>query len=127
MGAEPLPKSYKNEITEYNDPLQRTDQSTAREVLTILAPTLQRSTNSDLLTGPGHRTTDPGRPPAGGGQSEPFKNLSAQNEQIKYIVGNSHNKCDRLSPRTFTFSKSKRGYCRSKEKTGVGTLSISGV
>jgi hypothetical protein len=48
------------------------NQSTARKVLTILALILLRSTNNDLLTGPGHPVTDPGKGPAGGGQSDPF-------------------------------------------------------
>jgi hypothetical protein len=63
---------YQNVIPEFNDPKQGLNQSTARELLTILAPSLQKSTMNDLLTGPSHPVTDPGKGPAGGGQFDPF-------------------------------------------------------
>jgi hypothetical protein len=67
-----MPKSYKNVITEYNDIKQVLNQSTARKVLTILALSLQKSTDNDLLTGPSHRMADPAKGPAGGQRFDPF-------------------------------------------------------
>jgi hypothetical protein len=63
---------YQNVIPEFNDPKQGLNQSTARELLTILAPSLQKSTNNDLLTGPSHRMADPAKGPAGGQRFDPF-------------------------------------------------------